>query len=123
MTIRNILYEQLARALNNESFETINYITFSNESQAPVNRETATLSGEIGPRVEVVSSRNGRNISFRGMRSGAEVIDIANGDVIKAVSAALLEEGDNHAVTIDIGEINHTVNFDYEFDLNLQVGN
>jgi len=113
MTLQNKYLTEAAKALAEESFEAVDFSSYSNQSGG-VTSSSTSLTNEIGNREEVSVSRQGTEIDYITTRSSTEVVDTSNGDDIQEIGFNSDSSGSDLQMYIDVANINQTLDFDVE---------
>lgn len=121
MTVVNKLLNDVAKALNSESFDVPAYASFATSNVDAIVATDTSLSGEIGTRVALTKSRTDNALSLTGVRSGANVVDTTNGDILESTGINAAATGTDLQAGIVLNTITHTTAFDIEILSNIEV--
>jgi hypothetical protein len=117
MTVVNSFLENIAKVLNNEAY-TIPTKQLVGTEATLIPTDAVTLPGIIGADISLDSIRSDRTVTYRSVRSGAEVIDTEDGDNI--LSTGLFDNGNVLQIGVQLNELQTTA-FDIEFDWEVRV--
>jgi len=123
MTVTDTFLEEIAKAMNSESYVIPAYQAVGTSGVLVIAASDTALSSEIGSRVSLSTTRTLNEIEFSGIRSGAVVIDTTNGDDIRSTgmfNTATESTSDKLLQGIATNGITQTTNFDVEFITNIQ---
>lgn len=121
MTKTTKLITDLAKALNGESYDLINYASFGTTAVANIAVSDTSLSGEIGTRPLLSRARSGTIIEWSGVRSSVDVVDTGAGDIIRSVGLNVASTGGDLMAGVVTNAITHTTAFDIEIIAELEV--
>ena len=121
MTVTNTFLNELAKAINGESYLTASHIVAGSTDVSTIDTSDTTIQGELGSRISTSGSRTDNNVEFSAIRSGAVVIDTTNGDDINSAGLLTAETGGELLSGITLGGVTQTTNFDIEFIFDLTV--
>ena len=119
MGVNDNLLNNIAKALNSESYVTLSYLAVSTDSTFAASLTNTTIVGESPSRIATTSSRSANTVTFNAIRSGASVVDTTNGDTLygaawfSAVTAGQLQ------LDVALPSLIHTTAYDLETDLDL----
>jgi hypothetical protein len=121
MTVTNTLINNLAKALNSESFTVPTRNIVATEIPITLDITSTTLSGLLGTGDVLSGLRSNNTVTFTAVRSGASVEDVADGDNLQAAG---IFDGTLLQIGVPITEL-HTTSFDMEFvwDITINRGN
>ena len=112
--------EQVAKALNSESYISANYLAIGTGALTTFGSSQTSITGEVGSRLPLTKTRSGNVLTFQATRSGATVLNTTSGDALTNVGIL----GPSTAGTVLIGEIlggiTQTTAFDIEFTFYLE---
>lgn len=114
-TITDGFLTNIAKAMNNESFQIPDYLGVATDVVASIGTTDSTLSGEIGSRIEFSGSRSNNIVTLTAIRSSVSVIDQENGDTLNTSGAFGDSTGDTLFAGVIHNGITQTTNFDIEF--------
>lgn len=115
MTITDTFLEEMAKAVNGESFTVPTYLAVATTQVTSISTEDTSLSGEIGTRGPLTGSRTDNVTTLSVVRSGTLVIDTTNGDDIRSSGLFDASSNGNFFTGVVHGGITQTTNFDIDF--------
>lgn len=121
MVNHNNLLENTAKALAGESFVSINSLSVSSGTSFDDSPDSSDVGTELGSREVVSISRIDNITSFNAIRSGVDVVDVTNGDVLSGASWWSEQTGGILLTTLALPSISQTTAFDIEFDFDLTI--
>lgn len=118
MVLTDVFLEEMAKALNNESFTTPVGIAFSSSVITPAATDTS-LAHEYD-RAGLSGTRSTNEVTFSGLRSGA--VASSTGDYINLVGVlSTSTTGGNLFVEALVPSVLHTTSFDFEVDATITI--
>jgi len=116
---------QVAKAIEGTSYDVPSYTAIGTDTaMTEIQSTTEQLSGEIGTRMSSSILRSGNQVEYSAIRSGASVIDTANGDDLTSFgvfSDATQSTSDLLLTGVAIAGTLHTTAYDIEFITQLEV--
>jgi hypothetical protein len=120
MTLQNNYLENAASLISGNGGEVIEWGGFG-DTDGQVSTSDNALTNEIGNRTAVTTSKSGTKITYDFSRPATDVVDTANGDTIEQIGLFTDETGNTLNIFFDVGEINHTTNFDINTSIDVEV--
>lgn len=108
--ITNNFLNEIAKALNNESYTIPGYLAFGSSVIVP-NAASTDLSGEFGSRYPLSNSRASNIVTFDGIRVGANVAS-SSGEYLNSVGSLSSSSGGVLFTENLLSSILHTTAFD-----------
>lgn len=105
---------EMSKALASESYDVPAYAAWGS-TVLTVSATSTSLSGEYGARSALSDSRDGIEVAFSGLRTGASVSS-SSGDVLNGISLNSASSGGTHLSEVLLSSIIHTTGFDITVD-------
>lgn len=118
--ITNDFLNNVAKAIAGESFNTIEYFSVG-ETAMTIAPSTTVLTDEVGTRIVASPSRTTNVIEFTGTRSGTDVVDTVDGDIIATFGTNLASGGSDLQSGVSVAGVTHTTAFDIDFIVTVTV--
>ena len=118
--ITDVFLNEIAKAMNAESYEVTNYLTFGTTVLSAVASDTS-LSGETGSRLLTTKTRSDNSITHNALKTGATITS-STGTVL--YSSALFSQATDGVLCTEIpilAGLTHTTSFDIEVDWDIIV--
>lgn len=119
--ITDLLLNNLAKAANGESFDTINYFSVG-ETAMTIGSSTTVLTDEVGTRVSATKSRTNNVVEIVGTRRTTDVVDTVDGDVIATFGTNVDLSGSDLQSGVSVAGVTHTTAFDIDFIVTMTIG-
>lgn len=123
MTNTDELNNNMAKALNGESFKTPDYGAVG-IAVMTIDGTTEQLTDETGTRVATSSNRTNNVVTVTWIRSGTDVVDTVNGDDIKSIgvfNTSASTPTDKLLTGVSVSGLRQTLNFDIETEIEYTV--
>lgn len=117
MVLTDVFLDEMAKAMNGESYTVGSDVAFSNDIIVPDATDTA-LPSEFD-RSSTTGSRTGNKVSFTAIRSGA--IASVGGDTVNSIGLLTASSGGNLLSEATVPSIVHTQTFDLEVDWQITI--
>jgi hypothetical protein len=115
MVVVNNMLNEVAKAINNESFVIPSHLAVGTGTVSSFLTTDTSVYGEIGTREEFSGSRIDNTITLTGVRSGTDVADTTNGDTLTNSGIYSASSGGTFLTGATHSGIIQTTNFDLEF--------
>lgn len=120
-TITDSLLNNIAKAMNGETFKIFDYLSVATTEVTAIDTTSTSLDGEIGTRIGTSYSRTDNTVTVTALRSGVDVIDTVNGDILytSGLNGDLTDElltGTIHA------GVTQTTDYDIQFEYTFTFG-
>lgn len=107
----------MAKLLNSESYDIPAYLTVSSDSNFDASTTASSIPGEVGSREALSNTRSDKVVTFETVRSGATAS--ISGDILYGVALMPSSTGDDAQLLVELPGINHTQNFDIDFNFDI----
>lgn len=115
MTITDVFLNETAKWINDESTTTPGYLGVATTEVNSVLSTATELDGEIGSRTSLTKTRSQATTSMSAIRSGASVINTADGDALESSGTFSASSSGNFFTGVPHSGILQKTSFDLEF--------
>jgi len=121
MTITNNFLNEIAKSINDESYEVSTSQAVATTIVASIYTTDTSLSGEIGARTSLSGTRTNNELEFTSLRSSTSVLDTTDGDKLKSTGLLTATSGGILLTGVVLSGITQTTNFDLEVVTSISV--
>jgi len=121
MTVTDTQLNELAKALKGDAYTYPQYASVGTGSVSTIETTATAITGEIDNDIALTAARTNNQVSWTGLRSGADVLDTTNGDSITNAGALDATSGGTLHFGAIVAGVTHTTAFDLEFVYDITV--